>query len=422
MKFATLSLGCKVNKYELDAVEELFLQKGFKKDDEKPDIYIINTCSVTSIADKKSRQMIHRMRHTFPNLKCLLVMGCYSQVNAQEALENGADVVIGTKYRNLAFKLVIDFLQNKKKMIKIEADVRHDDYEDFGVLPNISETRAYVKIQDGCDNFCSYCIIPYTRGNSRSRDKKAIIDEIASLVNRGYKEVVLAGIHTGGYHVIENDFDYRLSNLIKDIFLQIPSLYRLRISSIEESEIDDRLLDILKTEKRLANHLHIPLQSGSDTVLKRMHRKYVTSDFINKINRIREISPDIAITTDVIVGFPGETNEEFQETIDFIQKVNFAEIHVFPFSNRLHTLASTMPNQISPQNKKQRVDQLLKVSDELNRNYLSRFNGQKIEVLFEDFNQKEKKYRGHTSNYLEIKMSSPTDLCGKIVLVSYNNQ
>lgn len=421
MKFATLSLGCKVNKYELDAVEELFLENGFEKDDKKPDIYVINSCSVTSIADKKSRQMIHRVRRTFPSLKCLLVMGCYSQVNAREAIVDGADVVIGTKYRCLAYELVINFLKNKTKIVKIDTDIRHSDYENFAVVPNISETRAYVKIQDGCDNFCSYCIIPYTRGNSRSREKQRVIDEISSLVDRGYKEVVLTGIHTGGYHVIENGRDYRLSNLIKDIFLQIPALYRLRISSIEESEIDDELLNILKTEKRLADHFHIPLQSGSAAVLKRMHRKYTTSDFINKIERIRKISPDIAITTDVIVGFPGETDEEFQETIDFIKRINFSELHVFPFSSRAHTLASAMPNQISPQIKKQRVDELLKISDELNRSYSKRFDGQKLEVLFEDFNQSEKKYRGHTSNYLEIKISSPTNLCGKIVLVSYND-
>ncbi|MFA5283259.1 MAG: tRNA (N(6)-L-threonylcarbamoyladenosine(37)-C(2))-methylthiotransferase MtaB [Bacilli bacterium] len=421
MKFATLSLGCKVNRYELDAVEELFLENGFEKDDKKPDVYVINSCSVTSIADKKSRQMIHRVRHTFSDLKCLLVMGCYSQVNAQEAIANGADVVIGTKYRCLAYELVTSFLQNKTKMIKIDENIRHSDYENFAVIPNISETRAYVKIQDGCDNFCSYCIIPYTRGNSRSREKQKIIDEISSLVNRGYKEVVLTGIHTGGYRVIENGHEYRLSNLIKDIFLHIPSLYRLRISSIEESEIDDELLNILKAEKRLANHFHVPLQSGSAAVLKRMHRKYTTSDFIDKIERIRKISPDIAITTDVIVGFPGETDEEFQETINLIKKINFSELHVFPFSSRSHTLASTMPNQVSPQIKKQRVDELLKISDELNRCYSKRFDGQKLEVLFEDFNQSEKKYRGHTSNYLEIKISSPTNLCGKIVLVSYND-
>ncbi len=420
MKFFTLSLGCKVNKYELDAVEELFINNQYQKDDNNPDVFIINTCSVTSMADKKSRQMIHRARHNNPSLKCLIVMGCYSQVNADEALKAGADVVLGAKYRNEAYQLASEFISSKKKIIKIDDNVRHFDYETFDVVPNINETRAYVKIQDGCDNFCSYCIIPYARGNSRSRNKDEIVHEIDSLVQKGFKEVVLAGIHTGGYHYVEGSKEYRLSNLIDEIFTKVPSLYRLRISSIEESEIDEGLLNLIAKEKRLAAHLHIPIQSGSEAILKAMHRKYSTKDFISKVQAIRKVAPDIAITTDVIVGFPGESEQNFAETVDFIKQVNFAELHVFPFSSRAHTLAAKMSGQIPPEIKKKRVEELIKLSNKLNMEYRNKFFGKKIDVLFEDYDSSDKKYRGHTSNYIEIRTKSDVDLRGKIVSVVYN--
>jgi threonylcarbamoyladenosine tRNA methylthiotransferase MtaB len=417
MTFNTLSLGCKVNEYEIDAVDELLINNGYSKSN-NPDIFIINTCSVTSVADQKSRQMIRRIRKNNKELKCLVVMGCYSQNNSVFiSNELGADVVIGTKYRNLIPSLISKFMQEHTPIRMIDEKVRQFDYENFEVTPHISKTRAYVKIQDGCDNFCSYCVIPYTRGRSRSRDANEIICEIKELVKNGFKEVVLAGIHTAGYGKDLANFTF--SDLVEKIVIEVPTLYRLRISSIEESEIDDKLISLLGKYPQIANHLHIPTQSGSSTVLKRMHRKYNVDDFYAKINKIRKVRPDIAITTDVIVGFPGETEKEFEETFEFIKQINFAELHVFPFSSREHTLAATMPNQISPSLKKERVSRLINLSNELWNKYKLMFKGQKIEFLMEDFDSNTNLWRGHSSNYLPIEVKSNATLHDKIINIIY---
>ena len=268
-----------------------------------------------------------------------------------------------------------------------------------------------MKIEDGCNNFCSYCTIPYTRGVARSRDKDEVIEEITSLVNHGFKEIVLTGIHTAHYGLDNKSCSF--SELV-ELICKIPGLYRLRISSIEESEIDDKFLSLLKEYPCIANHLHMPLQSGSKTVLKRMCRKYNVDDFINKVNRIREIRPDIAITTDVIVGFPGETEEEFLETFNFIKKVNFAELHVFPFSAREGTKAYSMPDQVKSEIKSQRVEKLIKLSEELNKEYISKFKGQELEVILEERNKKTHLLSGFTSNYIKLEADLPDEFIGKI--------
>ena len=302
-----ISLGCKVNSYESSALKELFLNNGIKEND-KQDIIVINTCSVTAVADQKSRQIIRRERRNNPNA-IICVMGCYSQKNA-EYIKNecGGDIIVGTSNRRKLVVLLKEFIKDKKPIIDIEDNPRKFTYESLGAIAIPNSTRAYVKIEDGCNNFCSYCTIPYTRGVARSRSKDEVLTEISTLVNKGFKEIVLTGIHTAHYGLDNKECSF--SDLVEQI-CQIPNLYRLRISSIEESEIDDKFLDLLKKYPCIANHLHMPLQSGSKTVLKRMCRKYNVDDFINKVNRIREIRPDIAITTDVIVGFPGETEEEF---------------------------------------------------------------------------------------------------------------
>ena len=418
MKFYALSLGCKVNEYEIDAVEEQFLNKGYILDKDNPDVFIINTCSVTSVADQKSRQHIRKIRKNYPNLKCLVVMGCYSQHAGKFISEElGADIVIGTSKRNILPTLVDTYIKTTKKILMIDEDFRHFKYESFGVIPNINKTRAYIKIQDGCDNFCSYCIIPFTRGNSRSRDKEEIIAEIKSLVNKGYKEVVLTGIHTAGYGKDLDNFTF--SDLVEKILNEVPDLYRLRISSIEESEIDDKFISLLKKDNRIANHLHIPTQSGCSKTLKNMHRKYNVDDFYKKIELIRNARPDIAITTDVIVGFPGETEEDFMETLNFIKKIKFAELHVFPFSAREKTIAMKMPNQIEPSIKKDRVTRLIKLGNELNLEYKKQFIGKDLEVLFEDYNKDTKTWKGHTSNYLEVSYQSDDNLHGKVLKLNY---
>ena len=405
-----ISLGCKVNSYESSALKELFFKNGFKEDT-KPDVIVINTCSVTAVADQKSRQIIRRERRANPDA-VLCVMGCYSQKNA-EYIKNecDADIIVGTSNRRKMVVFVKEFIKDKKKIIAIDNEPRKFSYESFGTIVIPASTRAYVKIEDGCNNFCSYCTIPYTRGVARSRDKNEIIEEITELVNKGFKEIVLTGIHTAHYGLDNKSCSF--SDLVESI-CQIPHLYRLRISSIEESEIDDKFLELLKKYSCIANHLHMPLQSGSKEVLKRMCRKYNVDDFINKVNRIRQIRPDIAITTDVIVGFPGETEEEFKETYDFINEVKFAELHVFPFSAREGTKAYSMSNQVKPEIKSKRVEELIQLSKLLSDKYYKKFIGQELEVILEERNKTTGLLSGFTSNYLKLEADLPDEYIGQI--------
>ena len=405
-----ISLGCKVNSYESNALKELFLLNGFEENG-KYDIVVINTCSVTAVADQKSRQIIRRERRNNPNA-ILCVMGCYSQKNAEYVKnECGADIIVGTSNRDKIVEFVKQFIKDKKKIIAIDGDTRKFKYESFGTVAIPNSTRAYVKIEDGCNNFCSYCTIPYTRGVARSRDKDEIINEISTLVEHGFKEIVLTGIHTAHYGLDNKACSF--SDLVEEI-CNIPGLYRLRISSIEESEIDDKFLELLSKYPCIAQHLHMPLQSGSKTVLKRMCRKYNVEDYINKVNKITKILPNIAITTDVIVGFPGETEEEFNETYNFIKKVNFAELHVFPFSAREGTKAYSMPDQVKSDVKAARVEKLLKLSDELHSKYVERFKGQELEVILEERNKTTGLLSGFTSNYIKLEADLPDEYIGKI--------
>lgn len=408
LKFVTL--GCKVNSYESSALKEDFLLDGFKEDG-KTEIVVINTCSVTSVADQKSRQIIRRERRKYPDA-IIVVMGCYSQKNADYILkECGANIIVGTSNRNKIVDYVKDYIKSHKNIVDIDADTRQFKYESFKSFAVPDSTRAYIKVEDGCNNFCSYCTIPYTRGIARSRPKDEIINEIKSLIEKGYKEFVLTGIHTAHYGLDLKDTSF--SDLVEEI-TSLDGLYRLRISSIEESEIDDKFIELLSKKENIANHLHMPLQSGSKSVLKRMRRKYNVDDFINKVNRIREIRPDIAITTDVIVGFPGESEEEFLETYEFIKKVNFAELHVFPFSAREGTLAATLPDQIDPRIKQERVDKLIKLSEQLQSNYKNRFIGQELEVILEERNKRSGLLSGFTSNYLKLEADLPDSYIGTI--------
>lgn len=406
-----ISLGCKVNSYETNALKELFLINGFSNKDE---ITVINTCSVTAIADQKSRQIIRRERRKNPNA-ILCVMGCYSQKNAPYVIkECGADIVVGASNRNKLVELVKLFQKERKPIIKVEDNPRNFKYESFGTVAIPNTTRAYIKIEDGCNNFCSYCTIPYTRGVARSRDKDEIISEIKELIKNRFLEFVITGIHTAHYGIDLKDVTF--SSLIEEI-LDIEGLYRLRISSIEESEIDDKFIELLKNRSNIANHLHMPLQSGSPSVLKRMRRKYNVDDFITKVNRIREARPDIAITTDVIVGFPGESDEEFNETVEFIKKVNFAELHVFPFSAREGTPAYSYENQVSPEIKAKRVQVLLDLSEKLKEDYRKKFVGQELEVIIEEKDKKTGLMIGHSSNYLLLGEQLPESSVGQIVKI-----
>lgn len=402
-----VSLGCKVNSYEASALkEQLFNLYPLK------DITIINTCSVTSVADQKSRQIIRRERKKNPK-GIVVVMGCYSQNNAEYvANECDADIVLGTSKRPSIPLLINSYLNNNKKIIDIDHDTRHFKYESFSSYAVPDATRAYIKIEDGCNNFCSYCTIPYTRGVSRSRPKDEILAEIKSLIQKGYLEFVLTGIHTAHYGIDNKECSF--STLVEEI-LKIPGLYRLRISSIEESEIDEHLITLFTKYPNLAHHLHMPLQSGSPSVLKRMRRKYNTQDFIEKVRRIRLVCPDIAITTDVIVGFPQESDEEFNQSVQFIKDISFAEVHVFPFSARPGTDAAKMDGQIDPKVKQERVQVLLNLSKELEMKFKDQFNGQEMEVILEERNKKSGLLSGFTSNYIKLESNLDDLYKGKIV-------
>ncbi len=335
------------------------------------------------------------------------------------AEELGADIVLGGSERERAYEFLEEFFAKHEKIVAVKKTMRMEKYDEFGVCSFSEMTRAYLKIQDGCNNFCSYCLIPTTRGNSRSREPEKVIEEAKRLVEEGFQEIIVTGIHIGAYGLDLGDGSYRLADLLEDVLKTCPSLYRLRISSLEESEIDAKFLSLLERYPAIAKHLHIPLQSGSATVLKRMRRKYDTDAFLAKLDEIRRIIPDIAITTDIIAGFPEESEEEWAESLAFAKRSQFAEIHVFPFSSRPGTYAATRPD-LDPKIKKARVQQMLDLSKELRREYEARFLGQEMEVLFEDYDPKAKKAYGHTSNYLLVSMPSEFSLHGQIKKMIYS--
>lgn len=410
MTFKIFSLGCKVNSYECSALASTLLRLGYKKDNDNPDVVIINTCSVTATADQKSRQHIRKFQKLYPN-SIIVVMGCYSQGNAQFIdKEIQPTILVGTSHRNEIPSLIEQYLKDKKRIVKVDDNPRKFVYEELGVTSFTENTRAYLKIQDGCDNFCSYCLIPYRRGKMRSRSKEDVLLEAKYLIEQGYQEIVLTGIHVGGYGRDLSDCTF--SDLVEEI-LKLDNCPRLRISSIEESEIDDKLIRLYNTYPNLCKHMHIPLQSGCDTVLRRMNRKYNTSQFKAKLVSLRE-KVDVMISTDVIVGFPGETDEEFSSTVKFIEESGINMIHVFPFSAREGTVAYKMPDQISPDKKNERVQVLLELSNKLYQQYCDKCVGNDIEILIEKID-KEKNAFGHTSNYIEVKLSNYIGKVGDIV-------
>ena len=404
MKFKVYSLGCKVNSYECSALSSLLLSKGYTESkDDSCDVIIINTCSVTATADQKSRQHIRKMMKNYPDAVCV-VMGCYSQGNSEYISEEiNPQILVGTSHRNEIPELIEEYLKNKKTIVKVDPKPRNFKYEELGVTSFSENTRAYLKIQDGCDNFCTYCLIPYRRGKMRSRSKENVIEEAKYLISQGYQEIVLTGIHVGGYG---QDLEGTSFSELVDELCHLEGLNSLRISSIEESEIDDHLIDLVVNNKVLAKHLHIPLQSGSETVLKRMNRKYDKAAFLSKLQKIRKACPKIALTTDVIVGFPGESEEEFKETFDFIKECDFNMLHVFPFSAREGTTAYVMKNQIDPSVKKERAKTLIALSDELWDKYVNQFIGKEMEVLIEENIPSENASLGHTSNYIGVKITN----------------
>ena len=398
MKFCIKTLGCKVNTYESELIHNLFIRKGYVYSEEDADIYVVNTCTVTNMSDRKSRGVIHNIRRNHPN-SILVVTGCFSQnaFNTGRLDEIDADIVLGNKDKTKVVEYVEDFIKNKEKIFKFY-NMDEVEFENMELDNMHSRARAFVKIEDGCENFCTYCIIPYVRGKVRSKKHEEVIKEVKTLVDKGYKEIVLTGIHTGHYI----DGEYNFENLLRDL-IKIEGLIRLRISSIEINELTDGVLDIFSKSSVLVPHLHIPLQSGSNKVLKEMNRKYDKEYFINRINYIRKIKENVSITTDVIVGFPGETEEEHKESMETIKEIGFTKVHTFPYSDRYGTIASTMPNKVDGNIKKRRVKELLTLSKELEENFYKKFYNKTLEVLIEE--EKDGFFYGHTANFIRVKIS-----------------
>lgn len=397
-----LSLGCKVNTYETEFVINELKNNGYiiKDFNDICDVYIINTCTVTNTSDTKSKKMIRSAINRNKDA-CIVAMGCFIEANKDYNIE-GLDIIIGNKDKSKIVNILDDYFTKKEQIIRLYKEEK-DKFEDMYITNFPGRTRAFVKIQDGCENFCSYCIIPFVRGKCRSKDKIKVLEEINTLVKNGYQEIVLTGIHTGNYG---RDLDTNFADLLRET-VKIEKLKRLRISSIEITEITSDIIEIIKNNDVIVDHLHIPLQAGSDEILKLMNRKYDLRYYKETINKIRKIRPNISITTDIIVGFPGETNELFEKTIETAKEIAFSKIHVFPYSERTGTKAMELENHIDQNIKKERARKLLAVSKELELAYYNKFIGKEVEVLTEEY--KNGYTLGHTGNYLNIKINKKID-------------
>lgn len=409
MKFYIETFGCKVNTYESNFMKESLLSDGFifTQEIKDADIIIINTCTVTNNADSKCRKFVRRVRRENPK-SVLAVVGCSVQNNFEDYNNMNIDILLGNRYKSRIKELINNYLENHEKYI-FKSDTRDLNFEDMEI-DDFDHTRAFIKIQDGCDNFCTYCIIPFMRGKCRSKNFNMILDEAKKLVNNGHKEIVLTGIHTGTYQYENHD----LVDVINEIS-KLDGLERIRLSSVEITELNDKFLNMLKNNSKFCHHLHVPLQAGSNEILKLMNRKYDLDYYANKINTIRNIIPDIAISTDIIVGFPTETDDMFKSTYDFAASMEFSKIHVFPYSKRDGTVASRM-KEVSDNVKTKRVHQLLELSSILEMKYNKKFNNKIVKVLIEEI--KGNKSIGHTSNYLKVEINKILDK-NKIYEVEY---
>jgi threonylcarbamoyladenosine tRNA methylthiotransferase MtaB len=416
---AFYTLGCKVNFYDTEAIWQLFKNEGYEQVDfeETADIYLINTCTVTNTGDKKSRQIIRRAVRRNPDA-IIAVTGCYAQTSPAEIMAiPGVDLVIGTQDREKLMSFITDIQNERKPVNAVRNIMRTRDFEELDVPGFTDHTRAFLKIQEGCNNFCTFCIIPWSRGLSRSRKPESVLNQARQLVAAGYKEIVLTGIHTGGYgDDLEN---YRLANLLADLD-KVDGLERIRISSIEASQIDEKVIAILNSSPKMCRHLHIPLQAGDDDILKRMRRKYTTAEFAEKIRLIQEAMPGVAITTDIIVGFPGETEEQYENGYKFMQAMKFAEMHVFPYSKRTGTPAARMEEQVDDEVKHERVHKLIDLSEQMQAAYAREWVGQVLDIIPErgpKGTEGSGVISGYTDNYLQVVLHADSSLIGKLCRV-----
>ena len=413
------SLGCKVNSYETDIMQQKFAENGFRvvPFTQKADVYVINTCTVTNIADRKSRQMLHRAKAMNPDA-IVIATGCYVQTDTEGVLKDASvDIAIGNNEKSRIIEILQEYASKQKKTSSI-LDIMHtSEYESMMLTETAERTRAYIKIQDGCNQFCTYCLIPFARGPVRSRDKKEILEEIKALAIKGYNEFVLTGIHVSSYgvtrpgHLEEN----RLAELLEDINA-MPEVHRIRLSSLEPRVMTEEFVQRISALKKLCPHFHLSLQSGCDETLKRMNRHYTCEEFLAGVGLLRKYFDDPAITTDVIVGFPGETDEEFDKSLKFAETVGFYEMHIFKYSKRKGTVAEKMPGQVSGVIKDARSDKMEALEREMSVAFRKRHIGKAYSILFEEEKtiDGKKYYIGHTPEYIKVAAASDADLSDKI--------
>ena len=413
------SLGCKVNSYETDIMQQKFTENGFRvvPFTQKADVYVINTCTVTNIADRKSRQMLHRAKAMNPDA-IVIATGCYVQTDTEGVLKDASvDIAIGNNEKSRIIEILQEYASKQKKTSSI-LDIMHtSEYESMMLTETAERTRAYIKIQDGCNQFCTYCLIPFARGPVRSRDKKEILEEIKALAIKGYNEFVLTGIHVSSYgvtrpgHMEEN----RLAELLEDIDA-MPEVHRIRLSSLEPRVMTEEFVQRISALKKLCPHFHLSLQSGCDETLKRMNRHYTCEEFLAGVSLLRKYFDDPAITTDVIVGFPGETDEEFDKSLKFAETVGFYEMHIFKYSKRKGTVAEKMPGQVSGVIKDARSDKMEALEHEMSVAFRKRHIGKPYSILFEEEKTIDgrKYYIGHTPEYIKVAAASDADLSDKI--------
>lgn len=408
-----ITLGCKVNQYETNAMAQKFLDKGYKvieeeipkETDMKPDICIINTCTVTNMSDRKSRQMMRRVKEINPNA-IVVAAGCYVQV-AKDDIEKipEIDLVLGNNEKTEIVKYVENYMNKNTEQVELDDVSKSREFADFGDVTYTEKTRAVIKIQDGCDRFCTYCIIPYARGRVRSRKPESVISEVKHIASKGIKEVVITGIHIASYGKDFADSEdeklkkYRLIDLLEEIN-KVEGIKRIRLGSIEPLLITEEFVQRLEKLEKICHHFHLSLQSGCNATLKRMNRRYTTEQFKHIVSLLRNTYNDVNLTTDVIVGFPGETEAEFEQTYQFLKEIKFYKMHVFKYSQRKGTVAAAMPNQIDGKVKEERSKKLIELSNENELEYNKSYIGKTVEVLFEE--EKDGMHKGHTQNYMMV--------------------
>ena len=414
-KIAFVTLGCKVNQYESNAMAQKFIDNNYEicNIEDSPDIIIVNTCTVTNIADRKSRQLLRKVKEENPRA-IVVACGCYVQVAKDKIDEiEEIDISIGNSEKKDIVQIVENYIYQKEKINNIFDINKEKDFSEMGAVTYTEKTRATIKIQDGCNNFCTYCLIPYARGRVRSRKKENSIKEVEEVIQKGIQEIVITGIHIASYG-LEYEENYKLIDLLEDLN-KIEGLKRIRLGSLEPSLITEEFTNRLSKLDKICNHFHLSLQSGCDETLKRMNRKYTTEEFRKVAKRLRSYFKDANLTTDIIVGFPGETNEEFEKTYKFLEEIKFYKMHVFKYSPREGTVASKMSNQIDGNIKEERSQKLIELSDKNQDEYNKKYFSEPQEVLFEE--QKDGIWTGYTTNYVKVSYKSDDNLENKILKI-----